>query len=69
MQEKKLSKKSHSAEYCRTLPKIPYLYTLSRTIPYLNTLSRTIIYVKKKPQFNPKPNSCRQPIKIEHEKP
>ena len=25
-------------------------------------------YNRKKPKFNPKPNSCRQPIRIEHEK-
>ena len=25
-------KKSHSAESCRTVPKIPYLYTLSQTL-------------------------------------
>ena len=57
--------------YLYTLSRtIPYLNTLSRTIPYLNTLSRTIPYLNtlKKPKFSPKPNSCRQPIRIEHEK-
>ena len=45
------SKKSHSAENCRTVPKmsIPYLYTLP------NTLGSC-----------PKPKNCRQPIRIEY---
>ena len=58
--------------YLNTLSRsIPYLNTLSRSIPYVNTLSRTIPYLNtlKKPKFTPKPNSCRQPIRIEHEKP
>ncbi len=57
--------------YLNTLNRIiPYVNTLSRTIPYLNTLTRTIPYLNtlKKPKFSPKPNSCRQPIRIEHEK-
>ena len=72
---------SRTIPYLNTLSRtIPYLNTLSRTIPYLNTLSRTIHYLNtltrtipylntlKKPNFSPKPNSCRQPIRIEHEK-
>ena len=35
--------------------------SIAETISYLNTL--------KKPKFNPKPNLCRQTIRIEHEKP
>ena len=57
--------------YLNTLSRtIPYLNTLSRTIPYLKTLSRTIPYLNtlKKPKFSPKPNSCPQPIRIEHQK-
>ena len=59
--------------YVNTLSRtIPYLNTLSRTIPYLNTLNRIIPYLntlRKKNKFSPKPSSCRQPIRIEHEKP
>ena len=72
---------SRTIPYLNTLSRtIPYLNTLSRTIPYLNTLSRTIHYLNtltrtipylntlKKPKFSPKPNSCRQPIRIENPK-
>ena len=59
---------SRTIPYLITLIRIiPYLYTLSRTIPYLNTLIRIIPYVDTL-RKNPKPNSCRQPIRIEHEK-
>ena len=58
--------------YLNTMSRtIPYLNTLSGTIPYFNTLTRTIPYLntlRKKPKFNPKPNSCWQPVRIEHEK-
>ena len=43
-------------------------------ISHLNTMTNPlsklypILIQKEKPNFTPKPNSCRQPIRIEHEK-
>ena len=39
-----------------------YTNRLPIIVPYLNTLPNTL-------GFCPKPKSCREPIKIEHEKP
>ena len=57
--------RNYSIPYLYTLDRtIPYLNILDRTIPYLNTLDRTIPYVNTL-RKNPKPISCRQPIRIE----
>ena len=54
-------KLSHSPENCRTVPKIPYSISL-----YIEPNYALSLYIKKKPKFSPKPNSCRQPIRIEY---